>query len=74
MIQIPEAQAVKDFPKLLHEAINGQEVVIIGSDGNAFKLIALTRVPAPLFGSAKGQVSIGPDFDEPVEGLEDYMP
>ena len=74
MIKIPEAQAVKDFSNLLHEAMKGQEVVIIGSDGSAFKLIALTRVPTPLFGSAKGQVSIGPDFDEPIEGLEDYMP
>ncbi len=74
MIQIPEAQAVENFPKLLHEAINGQEVVIIDSDGNAFKLIALTRIPTPLFGSAKGQVSFGPDFDEPIEGFEEYMP
>lgn len=74
MIQIPETQAVKDLPKLLHEAMQGQEVVIIGSDGSAFKLIALPRLPAPLFGSAKGQVSIGPDFDEPIEGLEEYLP
>lgn len=74
MIQIPEAQAVEDFSKLLYEAMKGQEVVIIGRDGNAFKLVALTRLPAPLFGSAEGQVSISPDFDEPIEGLEDYMP
>lgn len=74
MIQILEAQAVEDFSKLLHEAMEGQEVIIIGSDGGAFKLVALPRVPAPLFGSAKGQVSIGPDFDEPIEGLEEYMP
>jgi len=73
MIQIPETQAVKDFPKLLHEAMQGQEVVIIGSDGSAFKLIPLPRVPVPLFGSAKGQVTIGPDFDKPIEGLEEYV-
>jgi antitoxin (DNA-binding transcriptional repressor) of toxin-antitoxin stability system len=74
MIQVLEAQAVEDFPKLLHEAMKGQEVVIIGSDGSAFKLIALPRLPVPLFGSAKGQVTIGPDFDEPIEGLEEYLP
>ena len=74
MIQIPEAQAVKEFSTLLNNAAQGQEVVIIGADGSTFKLVALTRVPKPVFGSARGLVSIGPDFDEPIEGLEEYMP
>ncbi|RIK40912.1 MAG: prevent-host-death protein [Chloroflexi bacterium] len=74
MIQISVAQAVTELDKLLNEAAQGEEVVIIGADGSAFKLLALPRTPKPVFGSARGLVRIGPDFDEPIEGFEDYMP
>ena len=74
MIQIPAKQAGAELDNLLNKAALGQEVVIIGSDGSAFKLLALPRTPQPIFGSAQGLVSIGPDFDEPIEGFEEYMP
>jgi antitoxin (DNA-binding transcriptional repressor) of toxin-antitoxin stability system len=74
MIQIPVKQAGTQLDKLLNKVAHGQEVVIIGSDGAAFKLMALPRPPQPVFGSARGLVQIGPDFDEPIEGLEEYMP
>ncbi len=74
MIQVPVKQAVIEFDRLLNKVAEGQEVVIIGSDGSAFKLMALPRVPQPIFGSAQGLVTIGPDFDDPVEGFEEYMP
>ncbi|MBP9500774.1 MAG: hypothetical protein KBF17_01295 [Candidatus Promineofilum sp.] len=73
MIQVPVKQAVIEFDRLLNKVAEGQEVVIISSDGSAFKLMALPRVPQPIFGSAQGQVFIGPDFDEPIEGFEEYM-
>ncbi len=74
MIQIPAKQAVTEFDKLLNKATKGQEIIIIGSNGAAFKLTALPRAPRPVFGSARGLVHIEPDFDEPIEGLEEYMP
>jgi len=74
MTQISAAEAVTEFDQLLNKVIQGQEVVIIGADGSAFKLVALLRAPHPVFGSARGLVQIGPDFDEPLEGLEEYMP
>jgi antitoxin (DNA-binding transcriptional repressor) of toxin-antitoxin stability system len=74
MIQIPAKQAGAELDNLLNKAALGQEVVIIGSDGSAFKLLAIPRTPQPIFGSARGLVSIGPDFDEPIEGFEEYMP
>jgi len=74
MIQIPVKQASNKLEKLLSKVAGGQELVIIGSDGSAFKLLALPRIPQPIFGSARGSVSIGPDFDEPIEGFEEYMP
>ena len=74
MIQIPVKQAVTKLDKLLNEVAHGQEVVIIGSDGSAFKLMALSRAPQPVFGSARDLVHIAPDFDDPIEGFEEYMP
>jgi antitoxin (DNA-binding transcriptional repressor) of toxin-antitoxin stability system len=74
MIQVSVAQAVTELDKLLTEAAQGEEVVIIGADGSAFKLLALPRMPKPVFGSARGLVHIGPNFDEPLEGFEGYMP
>ena len=29
--------------------------------------------PTPQFGSAKGLITIGPDFDEPLEDFKPYM-
>lgn len=73
MIQVPVTQAVVELEKLLNRVVKGQEVVIVGSNGLAVKLIALPRIPQPIFGSARGLVSIGPDFDEPIEGFEEYL-
>ena len=74
MIQIPVKQAPSELDELLNKVARGQELVIIGSDGLAFKIMALPRAPKPVFGSARGLVRIGPDFDEPIEGFEEYMP
>ena len=74
MIQIPAQQATIELEQLLNAVAKGEDVVIIGSDGLAVKLVALSRAPQPIFGSARGLVSIGPDFDEPIEGFEEYMP
>ena len=30
--------------------------------------------PYPIFGSAKGLISIAPNFDEPLDDFKDYMP
>ena len=73
MIQVSANQAVAEFDMLLSEAAKGQEVVIISSEGAAFKLLALPRSPKPVFGSARGMVSIGADFDDPIEGMEEYL-
>lgn len=66
MIKIPVKQASRELEKLLDKVAHGQELVIIGSDGSAFNLLALPREPQPIFGSARGQVEIGPNFDEPI--------
>jgi len=71
MIQIPVAQAGTELDKLLSEVAQGQEVIIIGANGSAFKLLSLPRLPKPVFGSALGLVQIGSDFDKPIEVLSE---
>lgn len=33
----------------------------------------VSEKPKPQFGSAKGMIHIGPDFDEPLEDFQPYM-
>ena len=35
--------------------------------------VAGTVAPKPQFGSAKGLITIGPEFDEPLEDFKPYM-
>ena len=35
--------------------------------------VAGTAAPKPQFGSAKGLITIGPEFDEPLEDFKPYM-
>jgi antitoxin (DNA-binding transcriptional repressor) of toxin-antitoxin stability system len=58
---------MSELKKLLSAVAHGENVVIIGADGAAFQLLALPRRPKPVFGSARGLVHMGPEFDEPVE-------
>ncbi len=73
MTQISAAEAVTEFDQLLNKVVQGQEIIIIGEDGSAFKLVALSRKPKPVFGSARGLIQISPDFDEPLEEFAEYM-
>lgn len=36
--------------------------------------VKIPEKPKPKFGSAKGLIEIGDDFDDPIEGFEEYMP
>ena len=74
MIQIPTAQAMTELDKILLEIAQGKDIVLIGTDDSAFKLVALPRKPEPIFGSAKGLVHIGPDFDDLIEMIDGYIP
>ena len=72
-VSIQEAQA-KLF-ELIRHLSPGEEVVITRDDGATFKIVpvALTH-PFPKFGSAKGQVKMREDFDEPLEDFQAYAP
>jgi antitoxin (DNA-binding transcriptional repressor) of toxin-antitoxin stability system len=60
---------------LIEAAAGGEDVIITRNDGVSFKLVMVDAVEArPKFGSAKGLVKMSDDFDEPLEGFEDYTP
>jgi antitoxin (DNA-binding transcriptional repressor) of toxin-antitoxin stability system len=60
---------------LIEEAADGEEVIIIRSDGTSFKIVPLDAVKAtPKFGSAKGLVRMSDNFDEPLEDFEKFAP
>lgn len=68
-------EAAGRLAELIDEAASGEEVVITRDDGATFKIVpvALTY-PLPKFGSAKGQVKMREDFDEPLEDFQAYAP
>lgn len=68
------AEATQKLPDLIDASLRGEEVIIT-KDGSVVKLIPATpikRYPAKA-GSAKGQVWMSDDFDEPLEEFKEYM-
>lgn len=61
--------------QLIEKVIQGEEVVILCDDGSSFELMLTNpKKTQPKFGSAKGLIWISDDFDDPIEGFEDYEP
>ena len=75
MHQVHLKEAETRLAELIEEAATGEEVVIIRSDGTSFKIVPIGEVKAvPKYGSAKGLVRTSDNFDEPLEGFEEYSP
>jgi antitoxin (DNA-binding transcriptional repressor) of toxin-antitoxin stability system len=75
MHKVDVNEAGKLLHELVEEAARGGDVVITRSDGVAFKLVLAPDVePRPHFGSAKDEVWMSDDFEEPLDDFHDYMP
>jgi prevent-host-death family protein len=75
MHQINLKEAGIRLEELIEEAASGEEVVIIRSDGTSFKIVPIPPAKAtPKFGSAKGLIKMSDDFDELLDGFEEYTP
>ncbi|PIU56102.1 MAG: prevent-host-death protein [Chloroflexi bacterium CG07_land_8_20_14_0_80_51_10] len=75
MHEVKLKEAKVRLAELIDEAAYGEEVVIIRSDGTAFKIVPISQTePYPKFGRAKGLIEMSDDFDEPLEDFKDYMP
>ena len=66
-------QAKARLSELVHNAIKGEEVVITENDQPVVRLVPLAPAARrPQFGSAKGLITIGKDFDAPLPDFDDY--
>lgn len=75
MYQINLQDAETQLAQLIEQAADGEEVIITRNDGAAFKIVPIVdRVAVPKFGSARERIKISDDFDDPLEGFEEYTP
>ena len=74
MQQVTLDNAKKNLGQLIDAALRGDEVVITKEDGPVVKLVPVKRaMPIPLFGSAKGLITMADDFNAPLEDFREYM-
>lgn len=75
MQQITIDAASQHLHELIEAAINGEEIIITKDEQPVVKLTPVIpeKKRSPLFGSAKGLITITDDFDEPLEEFQDYM-
>ena len=74
MTRVTIGEAKQRLPELMDAALRGEKVVITHNDGRTVELLAMPSTqPRPQFGSAKGQVVLQDDFDDPIEGFEEYI-
>jgi len=72
--QVSLEQAQTQFPLLIQQAMNGQEIVIMQHNIPVVKLVSISKPkPRAQFGSAKGLITISDDFDAPLEDFKEYM-
>lgn len=66
-------EAKTNLSKLVERAENGEEVIIRRGPKPVARLVRYSDLGrSELFGSLKGLVRIGDDFDDPVPGFEPY--
>ena len=65
-------EAKARLPQLVRETLAGAEVIIAKNNKPLVKLVPVAA-PRRVPGTAKGQIWMSPDFDEPLEDFEDYM-
>ena len=75
MYSVNLKEAETQLAKLVEDAARGEDVIITRNDGTSFRIVPVTtEIAKPKFGSAKGLIKISDDFDEPLEGFEEYAP
>lgn len=74
-IHVDIGEAQQRFLELIQAAQRG-EAVIITKDAHPVVQITATvgEKAKPVFGSAKGLMTIAPDFDAPLDDFREYAP
>jgi antitoxin (DNA-binding transcriptional repressor) of toxin-antitoxin stability system len=66
--------ALTHLQQLIDDAQHGKTVIILDAQDRAVQLVPVTRSPhARKAGSARGQIKMAPDFDEPLADFDEYM-
>ena len=74
-MNIPLKEAEKRFAERFAEAAQGKEVVIVGEDGVAVKIVLTQQLSSKirgLIGSGKGWFKMADVFDKPLDFDEIY--
>jgi antitoxin (DNA-binding transcriptional repressor) of toxin-antitoxin stability system len=59
--------------ELIEATLKGEKVYVLREDRKAVQLVpASLSLPRPRFGSAKGKITIAPDFDAPLDDMQEY--
>jgi Antitoxin of toxin-antitoxin stability system len=67
-------EAKSHLPDLIDAAAAGEDIYIKKNEELAIQLVPRpVRARKRVFGSAKGLISMGPDFDEPLEDFRECL-
>ncbi len=61
------------FQKAQSLPASAQDTLLRLAEAFAAQPSSVTSTPKPQFGSAKGLIQIGPEFDEPLEDFQPYL-
>lgn len=74
MAHVTIGEAKTNFSKLVRRAEAGEEIVVRRGSEPVARIVPLRkRGGVRGFGSMKGEIRIGQDFDEPLDDFRDYM-
>jgi len=74
MLQFNIHAAKSHFSELVQKAMLGEEVIIAKDNKPVVKLVPIRQANHPRrLGTAKGLMTIAPDFDEPLEDFTEYQ-
>jgi prevent-host-death family protein len=66
-------EAKTHLSRLIQEALEGEEIVIARGNEPVVRLVLVESArPKRSVGWAKGQVTMAPDFDAPLDDFSDY--
>jgi prevent-host-death family protein len=72
MSKVELDQAKEQLANLVEQAAGGEEIIITKDRRPLARLVAVLPEKRRQFGSARGQIILSEDFDEPLEDFEDY--
>lgn len=73
MKQVTVQDAQADLQTLIEAARSGQTILIIDENNQSVKLVPVSETrTARRAGSARGQITLSPDFDAPLSDFDDY--